>query len=103
MGASIARARGRVKAENCGGRASVTEFRSRARASRRMQGKSVPDLERPPAHGAVQPLTARKSGPLAGRARMPGDKSISHRALLLSLLAVGSSEIDGLLEGDDVL
>jgi 3-phosphoshikimate 1-carboxyvinyltransferase len=68
-----------------------------------MQGKTVPDLERAPAHGAAEPLTARKSGPLAGRARMPGDKSISHRALLLSLLAVGASEIDGLLEGDDVL
>jgi 3-phosphoshikimate 1-carboxyvinyltransferase len=63
----------------------------------------VPDLERAPAHGAAEPLTARKSGPLAGRLRLPGDKSISHRALLLSLLAVGASEIDGLLEGDDVL
>jgi 3-phosphoshikimate 1-carboxyvinyltransferase len=49
------------------------------------------------------PLAARGSRPLQGRARMPGDKSISHRALLLSLLAVGPSEIEGLLEGDDVL
>jgi 3-phosphoshikimate 1-carboxyvinyltransferase len=59
-----------------------------------------------PSHGAsgtAVPLTARGSRPLAGRARMPGDKSISPRSLLLSLLAVGRSEIEGLLEGEDVL
>jgi 3-phosphoshikimate 1-carboxyvinyltransferase len=55
------------------------------------------------AHGIATPLVARGSRPLTGRARMPGDKSISHRALLLSLLAVGRSEIEGLLEGEDVL
>jgi 3-phosphoshikimate 1-carboxyvinyltransferase len=54
-------------------------------------------------HGAVAPLVARGSRPLTGRARMPGDKSISHRALLLSLLTVGRSEVEGLLEGEDVL
>lgn len=43
------------------------------------------------------------SGPLAGHARVPGDKSISHRALMLSALAVGESRIEGLLEGEDVL
>jgi 3-phosphoshikimate 1-carboxyvinyltransferase len=35
--------------------------------------------------------------------RVPGDKSISHRALMLSALAVGTSEVEGLLEGEDVL
>jgi 3-phosphoshikimate 1-carboxyvinyltransferase len=45
----------------------------------------------------------RTSGPLNGRVRVPGDKSISHRALMLSALAVGRSTIDGLLEGEDVL
>lgn len=54
-------------------------------------------------HGALTPLTARGSRPLTGRVRMPGDKSISHRALMLALLAVGASEVEGLLEGDDVL
>jgi 3-phosphoshikimate 1-carboxyvinyltransferase len=49
------------------------------------------------------PLTARRGGPLAGRARVPGDKSISHRALILGALAVGSTRISGLLEGEDVL
>ena len=49
------------------------------------------------------PLTARRAGPIKGRARIPGDKSISHRALLFGLLAVGESEIEGLLEGEDVL
>lgn len=43
------------------------------------------------------------SGPLRGRIRVPGDKSISHRALMFSALAVGRSRIAGLLEGEDVL
>ena len=49
------------------------------------------------------PMTARRGRPLAGRARVPGDKSISHRALILGALAVGSTRISGLLEGEDVL
>lgn len=48
-------------------------------------------------------LVARPSGPIRGRVRPPGDKSISHRALLLGALAEGVTEIDGLLEGEDVL
>jgi 3-phosphoshikimate 1-carboxyvinyltransferase len=52
---------------------------------------------------APAPMTARRSRPLAGRARVPGDKSISHRALILGALAVGSTRISGLLEGEDVL
>jgi 3-phosphoshikimate 1-carboxyvinyltransferase len=47
-------------------------------------------------------LTARRAGPLKGRVRAPGDKSISHRALILGALASGVTEIEGLLEGDDV-
>jgi 3-phosphoshikimate 1-carboxyvinyltransferase len=43
------------------------------------------------------------AGPLRGTIRVPGDKSISHRALMLSALAVGESRISGLLEGEDVL
>jgi 3-phosphoshikimate 1-carboxyvinyltransferase len=54
-------------------------------------------------HDAPAPLTARRHGPLTGRARVPGDKSISHRALILGALAVGETRIEGLLEGDDVL
>ncbi len=49
------------------------------------------------------PLEARWSGPLAGKVRVPGDKSISHRALILGALAVGETRITGLLEGEDVL
>jgi len=49
------------------------------------------------------PLSARRAGPLKGRVRVPGDKSISHRALILGALAVGKCSISGLLEGDDVL
>ena len=54
-------------------------------------------------HGAAQPMTARKSGPLRGVAEVPGDKSISHRALILGAMAVGETRITGLLEGQDVL
>lgn len=43
------------------------------------------------------------SGPLRGRIRVPGDKSISHRSLMFGALAVGRSRISGLLEGEDVL
>ena len=49
------------------------------------------------------PLAARSSGPLTGKVRVPGDKSISHRALILGALAVGETRISGLLEGEDVL
>src|SRR5436189_1005315 len=54
-------------------------------------------------HPAPSPLTARRSGPLEGRVRVPGDKSISHRALIFGALAVGETRICGLLEGEDVL
>jgi len=49
------------------------------------------------------PLAARISGPLTGKVRVPGDKSISHRALILGALAVGETRISGLLEGEDVM
>jgi 3-phosphoshikimate 1-carboxyvinyltransferase len=49
------------------------------------------------------PLTARRGGPLQGRVRAPGDKSISHRALILAAMTVGESTVAGLLEGEDVL
>ncbi len=51
----------------------------------------------------MTPLTARRSGPLQGRGRVPGDKSISHRALILGALTVGETTVSGLLEGEDVL
>ncbi|MEL6768078.1 MAG: 3-phosphoshikimate 1-carboxyvinyltransferase [Pseudomonadota bacterium] len=49
------------------------------------------------------PVTARAEGPLRGTATVPGDKSVSHRALILGALAIGETTIDGLLEGEDVL
>ena len=54
-------------------------------------------------HAASAPLSAPKSGPLKGRVRVPGDKSISHRALMLGALATGKTRITGLLEAEDVL
>ncbi|MER2264511.1 3-phosphoshikimate 1-carboxyvinyltransferase [Methylobacterium oxalidis] len=50
-----------------------------------------------------QPLTAAPGRPLRGSLRPPGDKSISHRAMILGLLSIGETRVEGLLEGDDVL
>ena len=50
-----------------------------------------------------RPVVSEPSGPLSGNALLPGDKSISHRALILGALAVGETRIQGLLEGGDVL
>ena len=54
-------------------------------------------------HGPAQPMTSRRATPLKGVADIPGDKSISHRSLILGALAVGETKITGLLEGQDVL
>ncbi|MFT5006739.1 MAG: 3-phosphoshikimate 1-carboxyvinyltransferase, partial [Paracoccaceae bacterium] len=54
-------------------------------------------------HETQIPMTSRKSGPLKGVANVPGDKSISHRSLILGALSVGQTNITGLLEGQDVL
>ena len=53
---------------------------------------------------SARPLIAsRPAGPLTGSLRVPGDKSISHRALMFGALAIGETRISGLLEGEDVL
>ncbi|WP_121061404.1 3-phosphoshikimate 1-carboxyvinyltransferase [Chachezhania antarctica] len=54
-------------------------------------------------HGQTIPMRTRPKGPLKGTADVPGDKSISHRSLILGALSVGETKIIGLLEGDDVL
>ncbi len=51
----------------------------------------------------TRPMTAHPAGPLAGDIEVPGDKSISHRALMFAALAIGETRIVGLLEGEDVL
>lgn len=55
------------------------------------------------AHGPAIPMTAQLSTALTGVAEVPGDKSISHRSLILGAMAVGETRITGLLEGQDVL
>ncbi len=56
------------------------------------------------AHAALPtPLSALAAGPLAGRIRVPGDKSISHRSLMFGAVAVGETTVEGLLEAEDVL
>ncbi len=54
-------------------------------------------------HGTPIPMTSRKGAELKGTAIIPGDKSVSHRSLILGALAVGETKITGLLEGQDVL
>ncbi|WP_299614930.1 3-phosphoshikimate 1-carboxyvinyltransferase [uncultured Tateyamaria sp.] len=54
-------------------------------------------------HGDPIPMTSSACGPLSGTAEVPGDKSISHRSLILGAMAVGETTITGLLEGQDVL
>ncbi|MCW8086181.1 3-phosphoshikimate 1-carboxyvinyltransferase [Sabulicella glaciei] len=57
-----------------------------------------------PDHAVPSPVSARPAArPLTGRIAVPGDKSISHRALMFGALAVGETAITGLLEGEDVL
>ena len=51
---------------------------------------------------APSPAAFKAARPLSGRVRVPGDKSISHRALMFSALSIGESRIEGLLEGEDV-
>jgi len=59
-------------------------------------------LETEPREGA-RPRRFVSAGPLKGCIRVPGDKSISHRALMFGALAVGETRVTGLLEGEDVM
>lgn len=52
---------------------------------------------------APTPRRFVSKGPLTGAIRVPGDKSISHRSIMLGALAVGETRVTGLLEGEDVL
>lgn len=57
-------------------------------------------------HDDTTPMRPRRflpAGPLKGKIRVPGDKSISHRSIMLGALAVGETRVTGLLEGEDVL
>jgi 3-phosphoshikimate 1-carboxyvinyltransferase len=56
-----------------------------------------------PEHTAQPLISGRPSAPLHGRIAVPGDKSISHRALMFGALAIGETRIEGLLTGEDVL
>lgn len=49
------------------------------------------------------PMSSSPGGPLGGRVRVPGDKSISHRALIVGCLSIGETRVENLLEGEDVL
>ncbi len=62
-----------------------------------------PPRQQPRRHAVSQPLTSAPTGPLRGMFAVPGDKSISHRAIMLAASAVGETAISGLLEAADVL
>lgn len=51
----------------------------------------------------MTPLTSKKASAISGTTKLPGDKSISHRALMFSALTVGETIISGLLQGEDVM
>ena len=53
------------------------------------------------AHGTPIPMTAHASGPLTGVAEVPGDKSISHRAVMFAGIAEGKTTIHNFLDGHD--
>src|SRR3954468_14156725 len=66
--------------------------------------RSSSDIARSSCHGLISPpRPSRPGSPLRGRVRVPGDKSISHRALIFGLLAYGETRIENLLESEDVL
>ena len=69
----------------------------RIRPFARMEGLPMSATE------TKMPMTARRGKPLSGTVTVPGDKSISHRALMFGLLTVGETRITGLLEGEDVI
>ena len=81
------------------GRRSSRSILAAAEPTRR---EVIPLTDHPPA-AAPRPLASRMAQRLTGTAKVPGDKSISHRSLMLGALAVGETEIHGLLEGEDVL
>lgn len=70
-------------------------------------GRALPQgmgaVKEPRVSHAATPRAFRPGGPLRGRIRVPGDKSISHRSVMLGALAVGETRVTGLLEGEDVM
>jgi 3-phosphoshikimate 1-carboxyvinyltransferase len=71
---------------------------------RQTQARTSRELpETPMSTAPASPLAAARSGALTGTVRVPGDKSISHRALMFGALATGRTRIQGLLEAEDVL
>jgi 3-phosphoshikimate 1-carboxyvinyltransferase len=77
--------------------------RSGARLAIAQAGWQAPRTMAHSPHTSPSPRVIRAPARLSGRIRVPGDKSISHRSLMLSALAIGESRIEGLLEGEDVL
>jgi hypothetical protein len=80
----------------------------RARAVKSRAHFPVPNVRKPSAlsarrQSAPTPRRFLPAGPLRGTIRVPGDKSISHRSIMLGALAVGETRVTGLLEGEDVL
>jgi len=72
--------------------------------TRALPRPALPCQTAPMSSAEPRPFRSSKpAAPLTGQARVAGDKSISHRALMFGALAVGTTDIAGLLEGEDVL
>jgi 3-phosphoshikimate 1-carboxyvinyltransferase len=83
----------------------LSQFKGRIKSAARLAIGPMRCQKPARMNASVNPAPRRFSatGPLKGRIRVPGDKSISHRSLMLGALAVGETRISGLLEGEDVL
>ena len=77
----------------------MTSARTRVKRARSLTKSSPVSHSSHPA----APISSLPGGPLRGRLRVPGDKSISHRALIVGCLSIGETRVEGLLEGEDVL
>jgi len=64
--------------------------------------KSTDNMTQTDLHAHMMGATSQKSGPLQGHVRAPGDKSISHRAIILGAMADGETSLSGLLDGADI-
>lgn len=86
-------------------RAPCHSGRALSKAARLFQTLVIPKAAPVTSHDPAQmrPRRFLPAGPLKGRIRVPGDKSISHRSIILGALAVGETRVTGLLEGEDVL
>src|SRR5690606_21709633 len=92
-----------IKSRNQARRAPCHRASALSKARRRPQPATQESRLSAPSDSPARPRRFLPAGPLIGCIRVPGDKSISHRALMFGALAVGETRVTGLLEGEDVM